>query len=301
MTFDDRQPFTYQQARAAGISRRRLGSSAYRRLLTNVYVSSEVTVDALVEARAALLAAQPGAFVARHTAARLWGGIVPHSHLAQVSVVRGKGRKRREDLRTASSSRTPVLFRGIRTTSAVDTFLDLAAHLHLVDLVILGDSLVKKGRTTPDGLVEATGRASARGIRVARRAAGLVRTGVDSPMETRARMLRVLSGLPELETDIRFYWPNGDLRRRLDAGDPATRTAAEYDGRHHVAREAQWEADVLRREELEDEEWRIMTLVSKDIFVSPGVTVDRMAKLFASRGMQVGPLKDEWRRYFPGR
>src|SRR5690606_22198504 len=102
-----------------------------------------------------------------------------------------------------------------------------------------------------------------RGIRVARRAAGLVRAGVDSPMETRSRMLRVLSGLPELQTDLRFYWPNGDLRRRLDAGDRETRTAIEYDGRHHVERVAQWESDVLRREEFEDEEWRIMTLVSR--------------------------------------
>lgn len=301
MPFDDHQPFTYRQGRTAGISRRKLESSAYRRLLTNVYVNSEVPVDALVEAKAALLAAQPGAFVTLHTAARLWGGVVPHSHLAHVGVPTGHGRKNREDLRTGWSSRTPVRFRGVRTTSAVDTFLDLASCLHLVDLVILGDSLVKRRRTTPAGLVEATHRASGRGIRVARRAAGLVRTGVDSPMETRSRMLRVLSGLPELQTDIRFYWPNGDLRRRLDAGDRATKTAAEYDGRQHVERVGQWESDVLRREEFEDEKWRIMTLVSKDIFVSPGLTIDRMATLFASRGMQMGPRKDEWRRYFPGR
>lgn len=301
MPFDDRQPFTYQEGRTAGLSRRKLQSSAYRRLLTNVYISSEVQVDARIEAKAALVAAQPGAFVTLYTAAKLHGGIVPHSHQTHVGVPMGRGRKNREDLRTGWSSRTPVLFRGVRTTSAVDTFLDLASRLHLLDLVILGDSLVKRRRTTPERLVEATHRASGRGIRVARRAAGLVRTGVDSPMETRTRMLRVLSGLPELETDIRFYWPNGDLRRRLDAGDRATKTAAEYDGRQHVERVAQWESDLLRREELEDEEWRIMTLVSKDIFVSPGQTIDRMATLFASRGMQVGPRKDEWRRYFPGR
>jgi very-short-patch-repair endonuclease len=153
----------------------------------------------------------------------------------------------------------------------------------------------------PDELVETTQRATGRGLRVARRAAGLVRIGVDSPMETRSRMLRVLSGLPELQTDIRFHTPTGELRRRLDAGDRATRTAVEYDGRHHVEREAQWESDVLRREEFEDQEWRIMTLVSKDIFVSPGRTIERMATVFASRGMRVGPRKDEWRRYFPER
>ena len=301
MTFDDRQPFTYTQGRTAGLSRRTLESTAYRRLLTNVYISSETSVDHVVEARAALLAGQPGAFVSLYTAARLWGGIVPHSHLAHVSVPAGRGRKQREDLRTGSSSRTPVRFRGVLTTSAVDTFLDLASCLNLLDLVILGDSLVRRRRTVPDELVETTQRATGRGLRVARRAAGLVRIGVDSPMETRSRMLRVLSGLPELQTDIRFHTPTGELRRRLDAGDRATRTAVEYDGRHHVEREAQWESDVLRREEFEDQEWRIMTLVSKDIFVSPGRTIERMATVFASRGMRVGPRKDEWRRYFPER
>lgn len=120
-------------------------------------------------------------------------------------------------------------------------------------------------------------------------------------MESRSRMLRVLSGLPELETDIRLYGPGGDLRRRLDAGDRASRTAVEYDGRHHVERVAQWESDVLRREEFEDEEWRIMTLVGRDIFATPGRTVERMARLFASRGIPTGRRSQEWRRYFPGR
>lgn len=301
MGLDDHQPFTYRQGRHAGISRRALESTAYRRLLGNVYISSTVPVDHVCQARAAVLAAQPGAFASLHTAAALWGGVVPHSHLAHVSVPAGHGRKQRQDLRTGSSSRRPVQFRGVPTTSPTDTFMDLAAHLHLLDLVILGDSLVRRRRVTPGELVATAEQTTGRGIRVARRAAGLVRAGVDSPMETRSRMLRVLSGLPELQTDLRFYWPNGDLRRRLDAGDRETRTAIEYDGRHHVERVAQWESDVLRREEFEDQEWRIMTLVSKDIFVSPGRTIERMATVFASRGMRVGPRKDEWRRYFPER
>ena len=93
---------------------------------------------------------------------------------------------------------------------------------------------------------------------------------------------------------------DGNLRRRLDAGDRETRTAVEYDGRHHVAREEQWEADIGRREELEDDEWRIVTLTSKDIYKSPEETVERLRRIFRKRGMSVGPAKDEWRRYFPG-
>ena len=43
-----------------------------------------------------------------------------------------------------------VRFRGIRVSSPEQTFIDLACVLSLVDLVVLGDSLVKARRTTVD-------------------------------------------------------------------------------------------------------------------------------------------------------
>lgn len=295
-----RQPFTHHKARAAGISRTELASSAYRRLLWGVYISAAVRVDPWIDAKAALLAAQPGAFVSHHTAARLWGGIVPDVPFAHVSVPTGTARSDRRDLVVHSSARQPCTFRGVSVTSPLDTFLDCATTLDLVDLVILGDRLVTKDRISPEALVRGCAAATGRGCRRARRAASLVRAGVDSVMETRARLLRVLSGLPELETDIRFYDEHGTLLRRLDAGDRATRTAVEYDGRQHVTREENWEADIERREEFENLEWRIVTLVSKDIFVTPGETVERLRRIFRLRGMAVGPPSDEWRRYFRG-
>lgn len=293
-------PFTHRQAKAAGVGRRELVSATYRKLLRGIYIRADMSVNAYVEARAALLAARDGAFVSHHTAARLWGGIVPHTPHLHVSVPRGQKRSPREDMAVHSSSRAPTTFRGLAVTTPLDTFLDCATALDLLDLVVLGDSLVKKDRITPARLVEGCRGATGRGARRARTAAALVRAGVDSPMESRARMLRVLSGLPELETDIRLLDRHGNLRRRLDAGDRQTRTAVEYDGRHHVAREEQWEADIGRREELEDDEWRIVTLTSKDIYKSPEETVERLRRIFRKRGMSVGPAKDEWRRYFPG-
>lgn len=119
-------------------------------------------------------------------------------------------------------------------------------------------------------------------------------------METRSRLLRVLSGLPELETDIRFYDAHGNLLRRLDSGDRKSKSAVEYDGRHHIERERHWEADIGRREEFENDDWRILTLVSKDIFRTPAQTIERQARFFRQRGIPVGKLKDEWRRYFRG-
>ncbi|QDO88949.1 hypothetical protein FNH13_11970 [Ornithinimicrobium ciconiae] len=295
------QPFTHSRGREAGITTRALESPEFRKLLHGIYVHAKVNVDAVIEARAAVLAGARGAFVSHHTAARLWGGIVPHESRLHVSVPRGAARSTRRDMLVHASTRDPVSFRGMPVTSALDTFLDLARVLDLVDLVILGDSLVKKDRNTPEDLVSGCESAKGRGCRRAREAAGLVRSGVDSPMETRGRLLRVFSGLPELETDIRFYDEYGRLVRRLDAGDRASRTAVEYDGRHHIEREKNWEADIGRREEFEDAEWRIVSLVSKDIYATPGDTVERLRRIFRARGISVGPRDDTWRRYFPGR
>ena len=299
-SLDLRSPFSHRAAVKAGISRPRLASSEFRRIIRGVYIDAGVRVDALVEGRAALLVGAPDAFLSHHTAARLWGGVVPHSPDLHLSVPPTRTRSPREGLVVHRSRRTPQTFRGLRVTTPLGTFLDCATVLDLVDLVVLGDSLVKKRRITPEQLIDGASRATGRGSRFARRAAALVREGVDSPMESRARMLRVLSGLPELEADIRFYGPDGQLLRRLDAGDSASRTAVEYDGRQHVEREEQWEADLGRREEFEDDEWRIITLVSKDIYRTPEATVMRQRRIFRARGMVVGAPKDEWRRYFPG-
>lgn len=295
------KPFTYREGRDAGISARTLQSAEFRQIVWGVYVHSRVTVDGLTEARAIKRALPDHAFVSHLTAARLLGAVVPHTSRLHASVPRGHHRSSREHLVVHSSTRDPVDFRGLRVTSAIDTFLDCATLLDLVDLVILGDSLVKKRRTTPEQLLAGCAAARGRGVRRARKAAALVRSGVDSPMETRARLLRVLSGLPELETDIRFYDDQGNLQRRLDAGDRATRTAVEFDGRHHIEREETWEADIGRREEFEDKRWRIVTLTSKDIFTTPGETVKRLRRIFQQRGIPLGRPRDDWRRHFSGR
>lgn len=301
-SLDRSQPFTTAQGLTDGLTRRQLQSSAYRTLVRGIHVLSVHADDVRTEPRAALLVAAHGqATVSHQTAARLLGGVVPDHSRLHATVPPGVKRRRREGVTIHLGTKRTQHFRGIRVTTATQTFLDLAASLDLVDLVVLGDSLVKRNRCTPQALTETAQAFSGRGARLARRAAGLVRSGVDSPMESRSRMLRVLAGLPELETDIRFYDRSGQLRRRLDAGDRATRTGVEYDGRQHIEREQHWEADLGRREEFENDEWRILTLVSKDIYVSPGATVDRLAAIFSRRGIPVGPLRDEWRRHFPGR
>lgn len=298
MAFDPKLPFRARDALAAGLTRRALASPRFRKLLPGVYVDATVKVTPRILALAALLLLPRDGFASHHLAARVYGGIVPHAEVLHVSVPEHRNRSRKQGLFVHRSAHRPTSFAGVRLTTATDTFVDLAGHLGLVDLVVLGDSLVKKQRTTPAALVAAAASAPVRVRKHAQRAAALVRARVDSPMETRVRLLMVLAGLPEPEVDIRFWHENGDLRRRIDLGYREARLGIEHDGRHHVTVVGQWESDIMRREEFENEEWRLVTLVSKAIHKTPADTLLRIVAAMRARGMEVPPLRDEWRAYF---
>lgn len=172
------------------------------RLLRGVYVAAQTDVTLALRAKAALLAAPSGSVVSHHTAACLWSAIVPDSSDIWLTSAQAKACNV-DGLRVMRSEETPpsAVRSGIPLTDPDRTFLDLAAHLELVDLVVLGDSLVQHTSITPEGLVAAAGQTKRRWARRARRAAALVRSGVDSPMETRLRLLIVLAGLPEPEVN----------------------------------------------------------------------------------------------------
>ena len=133
---------------------------------------------------------------------------------------------------------------GIPVTSPLQTFFDLAHVLDLVDLVVLGDSLVRRKRFTPQQLRDFVDSRGGPHIRRARRAATLVRRGVDSAMETRVRLLIVFAGLPEPEIDHRVHDEDGNLLRRYDLSYLSFRLIIEYDGRQHADSEEQWLTDI---------------------------------------------------------
>lgn len=119
-------------------------------------------------------------------------------------------------------------------------------------------------------------------------------------METRSRLLVVLAGLPEPEVNVCLHDDAGEVRRRLDLAYRRYRLAIEYDGRQHAESQRQWESDVARREELDSEDWRIITLLAKDIYKQPAATLERVVRAMRKVGMAVPRPADEWRRHFPG-
>ena len=270
-------------------------------LFRGVHVERRVPVTLAVRIQAALLVVTPGSIVSHYTAATVWGGIVPAHPDIHISSPRNRTRRDGITAHRIKEGQEVVRFRGFRLTSPVQTFLDLAHCLTLVDLVVLGDSLVRRGRTTPAQLLSATRRHHGPYSRLARKAAALVRSGVDSAMETRLRLLIVLAGLPEPEVDHRVHDDDGTLLRRYDLSYLPYRLIIEYDGRQHAESEEQWLTDIGRDEALDDEQIRRLVVVSRDIYSTPEYTLARITRAMRRAGMPVPRLGDEWRGHFPGR
>ena len=155
---DLRRPFGRADARRAGIPVKQLRSARFRRLFYDVYVGADLPVTPMVLASVVLGLSPVGSYASRHTAARIWGGIVPDQPLTHVSSPHGGWRSKRQGVRghESPSGSDVVSFAGLRVSSPAQTFIDLAGELTLVDLVVLGDSLVTARRIRPAQLVEAT-------------------------------------------------------------------------------------------------------------------------------------------------
>jgi hypothetical protein len=302
---DIRRPFSRAQARAAGIRLREILGPQFHKILYDSYVSATVPITTRLQAEAALDISVPGSYVSHHTAAELWGGVVPACSDVHVTVPGEAPRSRRQGIKahsTRASAKTSTL-QGLAITTPTQTFLDLACSLDLVDLVVLGDSLVKGKRMTPEELVAAASDWVGIGAARARKAARFVRKGVDSPKETRLRMLLVLAGLPEPTVNLIIRNPDGSWRMRFDLSYPGLKLIIEYDGRQHSENSGQWRRDLSRREELDRLGWRLIVVTSEDLRDTPEAVLHRVREALIDRGA-VGirrRFKNEWIRYFARR
>lgn len=297
---DTRKPFLRQAGLRAGLPKHVLDGNSYTRLFGSVRILAAVPPTARIRALGAALVL-PEAAASHHTAAELWGGVVPETTLTHLTV-HGRDRRRPRQglvLHHAKSLRTTTL-EGVLVTTPEQTFCDLAGTLDLVDLVILGDSLVRKKATTTAALVAATVRWTGPHRARARRAADLVRERVDSPMETRVRLMLLFAGLPEPIVNLQV----GDdgVTFRLDLAWPELRLAVEYDGRHHAEDTHQWGHDLSRREWLDGNGWRIIVFRAEDVYRTPWASVVRVVEAMRTRGYEK-PLTSppaDFAEHFPG-
>lgn len=301
---DTSRPFTREQATTAGITPRQLRSRRYRRLLTGIYVASDVEVTPHLLAQAALLPFGNTARGSHSTAGRVWDLPIPVDPVEHVTVPTKAERRSRAGVRChVDPGGHSVVVDGVRVSALPETFVELAQTLPLVELVVVGDAMVAKGRGGLKRLREHCAKARGPGAAQARAAVAFVRERVDSPMESRLRMLIVLAGLPEPQVNITVGDPDTMARRKYDLSWPEVRLIVEYDGRQHVERIEQWESDVGRREAIDDDGWRIVVVLARGIYTRPDQTVTKIHRLLVERGHPDVPKQpsDRWRAHFPVR
>ena len=206
------------------------------------------------------------------TAVRLFGLPVPErlrddqrlhvSAIAPHRAPRGAGvRGYQLSIEHAQTSGSLELLDGLRVISAVDTWCQMAAHLTVDELVVLGDGLVRRQRplaTLAELRTAASRYAGGRGARALAEALRLIRPGTDSPKETELRLAIIRSGLPEPEVNITIYDDQGLPIARGDLVYPRHKVLIEYDGAHHREVEQQYFNDVDRDDRVTEAGWRII-------------------------------------------
>ncbi|KRE94287.1 hypothetical protein ASG76_12995 [Nocardioides sp. Soil774] len=311
MDLDLHQPFRRQAAITAGITPKQLRGPGFRTVLPGTYVAAATVVTPLVRARAALLPYAGVAWASHATAARVYDLPIPTIGWEHVSVPRAGQRRRHQGVKVHVGGRagsrtgrqvTTRVVQGVRVSEPWMLFVEMASLLSLVDLVVLGDAMVRRGLVSQAALVRWCAEVSHPAARAAAQAAAYVRAKVDSPMETRLRMLVVLAGLPEPVVNLEVRDADGEVLRKYDLAYPAVKVAVEFNGKVHVLTPEAWEADLERRDASDDDGWRLLPVISSGIFAKPAETLARVHRVLLARGLPGTPLRlsDAWRAHFPG-
>lgn len=276
-------PFRVSDAVDAGISASKLRHRPVQRLHTGVYLDKGVEPDFATRCRAALLALPAGSTLSHHAAAELRGLPVPQAPAIQAVVpVLWKPRHPGILAHRGAADLPHELVGGMPVTLAARTWLDLAAVLSRIDLIVLGDAILRTGLVTVRDLEAACDAARGRrGVRAARAALEHLSLRVDSPMETRLRVLLVDAGLPRPIVNLPVRDEGGQLLCIPDLHYAVPPVALQYEGDHHRTDKEQWRNDIGRDDVLREFGWEVLRFVDVDVFKRPERTVDRVRRALA--------------------
>jgi hypothetical protein len=213
------------------------------------------------------LALFPDAVVSHQTAGRLLGlpaddRFIHLTRTAATAASETAGVRTHRARLPASDVRTHD---GRPLTSPERTFLDLAAQLSDVDLVVLADAVLRRVG------VEAVERRlrSARGVRGVRRARGALLQAdplSDSPAETKTRLILHAAGFPRLRHGTDVVDAYGGWLARPDLADEEAKVAIQYDGLVHLGDDPERRRfDIDRDEVLRQHGWQVVVLTAVDL------------------------------------
>lgn len=276
--------FSVDEARAHGLSRRVLQGRRVVMVCPGYYrfADTEVAFEVAVEAALRVL---PDDAALSHVSNLRWLGYEVRPEYPLHFATARTRRRFREDLvlHRYQGQLTSTFVRGVPLLGPDRTFVDCGTMLSIKELVRVGDWLVAQKHTDALTLRAYALTSHLDGVQRARRAAELVREGVESPRETDVRLALVESGLtePELNTNIL-----DELGRFLARGDLVYRrwkVLVEYDGWHHERDAWQRQRDHLRREALEAAGWLVIVVTTVDMR-APKTVAARVGRALMSRG-----------------
>lgn len=278
--------FTRSEALRDGIEPAVLGGPSVRRLSRGVYLTADRDAT-LADQLVALLKVLPRGRTAVDgvTALHCWGievgSLTPYRFVTTATYV---------------STRPEVKVRRVRELPArrgrflrpVPALVAARSDLPLVELVVAADWIVRAKRATLAQVREALAGATGRHCRRAHRVAELVRERVDSPQETRLRLMIVLAGLPEPECNIDL----GDewfFIGRVDLYLRDWNIAVEYEGDQHRTDPVVFARDLDRIAQL-TASGVLVVRIAKTHMRTPRDVVNRVFTALTSRGYEGPPV-----------
>ena len=266
------------------LTRERLRSLSYRRLVQGVYADPALDVDHQLRARGVALLLPSGAAIGGHSAAAWHGAAFAGVHEA-VTVVRPaevewKGPRQVRVHRTDLTAADIDVLDGVPVTTPLRTAWDVAALEPLATAVAALDAMVRSRSLELSELARSLERGTGRwGVTRVRRAVPLIDPRAESAPESRVRVALVLAGLsPEPQLDVLHH---GEFLGRVDLGWAEARLAVEYEGEHHFTG-TQIARDDVRYARLRAAGWRIIRLSAADLRDLDSVVV-RVREALAAR------------------
>lgn len=291
-------PFTLSRATTLGVSRKMLRGQSFQRLQRGVYAPADRKPAFGELVGAALLVIPADAVAIGVTGLRLYGVDVGDVRPLRFAS-RHPHQLRRTGVVVSRVEHLPPQGRGrpVRATPE-HCFLTAAPTLDVLEMVIAGDWLVRRRLTSPAALLAAVEDSRARGGRLARRAAGLVRMRVDSPRESTLRICLVLAGLPTPQCNLTLgtdHYPIGSV----DLVYEEFKVILGYEGDQHRVDRDQWNIDIDRTEEFTAEGYLVIRVTAQRMR-RPRQLVGNVFLALRQRGY-VGPepnFTTEWSALF---
>ena len=267
-------PFTVAQAMAAGLTRGRLRSSSYIRLGPGLYRWVGLSDGPLVKLSAMARRMPIGAAFSGSTAAWLHGLDIKPGEPIEVTIPASLGCGVRAGVSVRYRALAPneiVIRRGLPTTSALRTAIDLGGRDPLTEAVVAVDQFLHSALVRASELSSYVDEhPGAKGVARLRRALSLAESKSESAMETRLRLILVLSGLPRPEVQVPIRDHEGRWLGRPDLLYSDHSLAIEYDGGTHRDRLVE---DNRRQNGLIGAGYRLLRFTAADVYGKPELVV----------------------------